>query len=423
MPFRKLVSGTFVAAIDQAWLSGLNFVIGLAFIHGTTRIEYGRYAMLFNGILLAQSIQNALITSPMTTVIPMREGAIRSQLMSDVRKAQAVLSVLLPLLGAVFVWAAFAIRSRAGEPAWPALPFGVAVLGVLLREFLRSVCFLEGVPARALATDVAYGVLLLSAVAYLLAAGQWDASAALLAMGVAAVAATACGLRRRGSATEVNTVRAAGRGMRELWPYARWALPSVLVTWGYMNAYVYVVGAQMGAAAVGDLSAGRLLLVPLSMMFVAWTSMFRPRASRWVALGELPTLNGYVRHSLVAVLGVVCGYGLVLFTLYPIIQPLLLGEKYARLEPVVTAWLAFFTVNGIRTVGMACMLTADRGYRAMYYYGWVAFLTSVPLVLLAGVLASPVGVVLALCMAEAVLAALIWFRGWPRMHSFRGAAP
>ena len=422
MTFRKLISGTLVAGVDQAWLSGLNFLIGLAFIHGGTKIEYGQYAMLFNGVLLVQSIQNALINSPMTTVVPGRDVTEQPRLIADLSGAQTVLALLLAISGAAVVWVWLLLQAGGSGPHAAALAFGIAALGVLFREFVRAVCYVKHAPATALATDLAYGGLLLMAVAYLVSTAGWNAHSALFAMGLAAAASVSYALWRGGFGLRMRSLFRAQQALAELWPCARWALRSVVVTWAYLNTYVYVVGAKMGASAVADLTAARLLLVPLSMAFVAWANIFRPRAARWVAAGKTDVLDTYVQKSLLAVVALVAAYAFLLFALYPFLQPLVLGEKYAQLEPLVAAWLAFFTLNGVRSVGMACMLTADRGYRAMYYYGWVAFAVCFPGVLVAGIFGNTIAVVAALCAAELVLAALIWLRGWPRMNAVAQAA-
>ncbi len=73
---RDLFSGAVIAIIDQAMLSALNLLIGLAIIRLGEKLDYGIYVQLFTLLLLAQSLQDAAINAPMVALAPQHRALI-----------------------------------------------------------------------------------------------------------------------------------------------------------------------------------------------------------------------------------------------------------------------------------------------------------------------------------------------------------
>jgi len=171
----------------------------------------------------------------------------------------------------------------------------------------------------------------------------------------------------------------------------------------------------MSKDAVADLSASRLLLVPLSLLAVGWSSAFRPRASQWMAAGDVARVHQAAVQSAWAFVAAGLVYGGLLWAAMPLLQAGLLGEKYITATALVVPWLAFFTIASVRTVGMSSMLASAGAFKTMYGYSWVALSVSVPALLFAGLRNEVALIVSALAATECVLCAIVWFSGWPKI--------
>jgi len=416
---RRLLTGSLLGAIDQAVLSAFSLGVGLAFIRLGSKYEYAAYTLLFSALQLAQAVQNALISSPLTTLGAGRSasGGVNSLTEAAKRLQSWLVAAIVGacVLGALWDWFVGAAR----VPVIAAL--ALASAGLLSREFIRAGHFLRHQALRALASDLFYVGVAAALIGALILAHALTAALVLGAMGVAGLtSAFRSGL---GSRRLFGAVPAAERAhMIELWACAKWALPSVVNSWLQANAFLFLVQWLISHEAVADLSASRLLLVPLSFLAVGWASAFRPRATSLFANGQVAQVHRMAMRSAIGFLAVGAIYGGCLYLAMPLLQSAVLGPKYTGLGWMVVSWLVLFIVMAVRGVGMTCMLTHPSGFRSLYVYGCVALIVAVPAVVMAGLAGSLPCVVAGLSLSELVLAGLIWGHGWPALRRI-GARP
>lgn len=386
------------ALADQAWLSLLGFAVSLAFIRAAPKEEFAAYVLLLTPIFLAQGLQNALFLSPQATVLPAAGEARRASLRATSAALQAAFGLAVALLGALLLPAYRFLSGQAGDPLL-ALAFGGALLGALAREGLRAARYVEGRAPHALREDLVYGLLLLAGLAGLLAGEALTARNVLAALALAGVLP----LARAALGRPVPRPDAAA--WRQLWACGRWALPGVLLTWVNLNAYVYVAAAALGAAALADINAARLLLMPAGLAITAWSNLARPRISALHAVGEVRAIR---RRSLVSIAwggAALAGFVALVALAYPWLESFL-GTQYRGLLPLVLVWGGFFLLNLPRSVLMASLMTDAAGYRALHHYAWLALLLGLPgLLLLAP--RGPLWVIGVLCAVELLMLGLV----------------
>src|SRR5213079_151583 len=115
------------------------------------------------------------------------------------------------------------------------------------------------------------------------ATGEVRAGRVLAVAGVAALLPGAGVLalaRRRVGARDLR------RAARLLVGQGKWTLPGMAVTWGQTTGYAYIVAWFLGSAAVAELSAARLFVMPLNTLMTAWGRIFVPRAGALLATGD-----------------------------------------------------------------------------------------------------------------------------------------
>jgi O-antigen/teichoic acid export membrane protein len=409
----KFLLRSVLAAGDQAVVSIGNLAIGLAFVKFAPKAEYGQYSMIFAGLLLGQSLQNAAFLSPMLTVLPGLSPAERNAALRRLGLMQASFAVALATLAGI----AYALFSQfAAVTPVPAMAVSAAVIGVLAREAVRGTQYAAQRVVGAFAGSLLYSFLMIGGIALLISQQHFNLFNVLLMTFAAGIASTAVLVVDRSLNVSSDAAPCPDDLGRRIWECARWALPSVVVSWAASFAYVYPLGALVGAAAVADVSAARLFLVPVSLLVTGWANVFRPRASRLLADRKVSELESMAHRSAALLVCITVGLGLVVTLLLPTFERHF-AAQYAGLMPIVIAWTIYFCVQTVRGVGMSAMLASQSGYKPLHTYGWISLAATAPAVLAACMATSSPAVVSALTVGELVLLTLIGTRGWPEIKA------
>jgi len=140
------------ALIDQAMVSGVNFLTGILLARYLGLEEFGRFTLAWMAVLFVNSIQHAAINSPMMSVGP-------KQPESEVRAYYGAIFVQQIVFSCViFVLLYLGVRlSAVMFPEWQAdslaLPLASAALGFQFQDFLRRYFFTRERSSAAFAND------------------------------------------------------------------------------------------------------------------------------------------------------------------------------------------------------------------------------------------------------------------------------
>jgi O-antigen/teichoic acid export membrane protein len=358
------------AVADQAWLSLLSFAISLAFIWGATKAEYGYYLLLLAPLLLIQSIQNAIVNSPLATFLPAADEAGKTR----IRTTAATLHIYLALACAVLGLAGLQVYGWLAHFHVSALllaGFTLAIIGTIARESQRSFAYVQGQGMRALASDLVYGSILLAGIGLAIAGSSLSAGIVLALTGIAGIAPMLLKLGKfEGLQTHADPIK-------QFWSCGRWALPSVIVTWVNLGSYPYFAGKALGISTVADIGAARLFLMPIGLMMTAWANWYRPRISRLFAAGDVNAIKRITHTSLLVGLAIMALLAVFFLVAYPFLERFL-GPQYQGLQPVVLMWLLFFTISLARNFYMATLMIDANGYKILHHITWLALALSLP---------------------------------------------
>lgn len=393
-------AGDFVlATVDQALLSAMSLGTVVLFIHSAPKEEYGRYTLVNGLVLLATGMQAALVTTPLTALGSRLGRAERNEMVATVFDLQSLLALALGGL------LALGIRFLDGD-RWLAAAAALAVAGAFLREYQRTADYLDRAPGRVLIGDLAYVALAAAGLVAAMHAGHaLRAPAVLAAVGGAALVSSLGLLRRRNGARHARAVA------RRLLDDGRWTLPGMAVTWAQNTGYSYVVALMCGSAAVAELAAARLFIMPINLVVAAWTRIFLPRAGALLASGGADGgeagLRALARRSLRLLLVLSLTYLLAPGAFFWLGGGRLLPSKYAGLAPFVFAWCCFFVVSATRSVASTSLL-AHSAFRLVFGFSVAAAVTSLALMPILIRLIGQGGAVCALVGGELVLSVLAW---------------
>ena len=287
-----------VSTLDQAAVSGFNFLTGIIVARTVDIGSFGRFALVMIAVTLAQSVHNALITAPMMTIVGRRRGQSQSYFASLLVYA-ALLSLGGGLLVAAFIGGLFAARGDAASPEFVAAA-GCVAAAQNLQFTLRRLLFARTAGAGALRMDLSRaGLFVLAAAAWHYGRGTTTVEELLWILAATAVATSLPALRHH--------LRAVRRGLhlgtvtRRHVPLSRWLLPVVLLTFGQEQAVWIIAGVMLGDTAMGGLRASQYL-VGLVLLFLSSTENVIPvAAARALTGGGERGLHRYLGSAAAAI--------------------------------------------------------------------------------------------------------------------------
>ena len=140
--------------LDQALVSGSNFITGIILVRGLGLIEFGRFTIAYAILLLANSVQLSFISSPMITL-----GSLcatpeeRRHFVRGIYGVQLIFCATASVLAVIGTTIYVRIRHSAGASGF-LLPFASAVVAFLMQDWLRRYYFTVGKAAASFWNDV-----------------------------------------------------------------------------------------------------------------------------------------------------------------------------------------------------------------------------------------------------------------------------
>jgi len=193
------------------------------------------------------------------------------------------------------------------------------------------------------------------------------------------------------------------------WSVGRWDVLGSFVTWGYGQSYIYFAALHGGLNEAAEVSAGRLLGVPLSLMWISYANVMRPSASRFLADGDSMEVHRLARWSIAFVIGLSVAYSLLVYLLVPMLEPSLFGGKFPMLRPLAMCWVAYFALTGISTVA-ANLLRSALDFRQVFRLQVASGIAAVMLLGISMSFAAAESLVVAMVVLEMVTSVLFWQR-------------
>ena len=416
---KKFWSDSILSLIDQGLLSALNFLVGISLIRLTSKETYGLYVQLYAGGLFLVMLLDSSIGGPLTTVASGVSNTVRTHLRHAYWRQQLKISLLLAVLvipvGIMGIGQSDDVVTRWGI----ALTFASFMLVTGLREYCRTIGFVEHQISSILKQDVAYVVLVVIGFGFIHYFFSINLIAIFTVLTLASFLSSAPKMwhlhAQYGLVKSEDTTQQLAECRTQIIAYAKWALPGAMLAWMSNYSYVYLSGLWLGVVATADLNAARLLLMPIPLAVVAWSRIARPTAGRLIATQDWRGLN---RLTLLSILMVEVGilfYVSALVFFLPWLNGHVFGAKYQGLDALISIWGVYFAFNSARCIGTV-WLTSGGAFRALLFMSVSAF----ALVLVVSNLAIPhwgrVGAIMALIVVELYQLVLVWSVTLPRLR-------
>ncbi len=324
-----------IALIDQAVLSLFNLALNLVLIRLAAPAEFGRFIFAAAVVLVLTSLQNALVSTPLSIMLPGRPPAEQEEV------ARTIISFDFVFRCAA-AFSAPIIGLMASDDFGFLVAIGLATFTTLGRETARSLALAHERVFQCLRIDLtAIG----GTIAAVAALWWWlppaIASLVGIAIGnlVAMVAITSDPSPRR---LKVSAAISAYR--QQCWADTRWSLIGAGTTEVQYRSYVFALELFRDATTLAAVQAGRLLLGPLPLVVAAWGRVARPAMARDLAAGNPRTMIRLTVQGMSYVMAIGVLYCAALYVAWPLAEAWVFRGKYQDAGAMTAAWAGYMFV-------------------------------------------------------------------------------
>jgi O-antigen/teichoic acid export membrane protein len=354
---------------DQILISGATFGTMVYLAKDLGPAEFGAFSLAYLALLLANSMQGALVCQPHNILGSSMEGDAFRNFTSSLALAQTVVAGAFGLLVLVGASAAVVLGLNAHHLI---LPLTVAVPAWQLQEFARRVLYTKDRVRTAFWNDVvSYGGQLVLVV-ILVARHELTTAIALYAVGVTSALAGLAGLW---SIRSYLGGRIEPGAIRESWIIGRWFFAATVANWFASQMYPVLTAGVLGVYATGVFRALQNLIAPTQILANAFQTLGMPRASREHARGGRRALTSFLARASVLLAVPLLGYFLIVGAFARPLIALFYSPAYAQAAFVI--WplgLAYLLSYAGRVLGIG--LAASHRSRPLFYAQLVAAATT-----------------------------------------------
>ncbi|MBZ5571456.1 MAG: hypothetical protein LAO09_06210 [Acidobacteriia bacterium] len=338
-----------LAIVDQALISGSNFLVSILLARWLVPEQYGAYAVAFGFFLLLSLVYGALVLEPMAVF---GGSSYRDSLRGYLGSLLWIHVTISLTIAAVFGATALGAWKIAPSGGLAGAMAGVTIASpcVLLFWLARRTFYLELSPAKAATGALIYFTVSSGGLFFLFRYGLLSPFSAFVLIGTAALGTGIYLLALlRGELRHAPFTQPVSEVWKKHWNYGRWALLSCVASW--IPAYIYypLLSSFGGMARSGELKALMNFTLPVEQVKTALGLLFLPYAASVLEREGRASAGALSRRMTLVAVGVAVAYWSVMLGLaQPAFRVLYSGRylEVAHLLPIVAlgsiAWCGSF---------------------------------------------------------------------------------
>lgn len=391
------------ALFDQALVSGANFTTNVLLARAFGVREYGVFALAWIAVLFVNSLQYALIITPMMSIGPKQDAADRPAYYGSV----LVQELVFALLGGACMYSGVSL-STVLYPQWGvgflALPISLATAGYLLQDFLRRYFFCTQQSRMALATDIVSYLTQLPILFWLSIRHTATISAAVWIIGATSQAGFFACIHW------LEPIRIDGTAFRQVfsrhWKMSRWLAPSAFMQWGAGNLFLMAAPVYYGAAASALLRAAQNIVAVAHIWFLGLDNVVPAEAGRQMRVNGTTGMLHFIKKILFRWGGVTLAFTSIIAAFPGFWLKITYGNKYAADGSVLRLYALLYLFTFISGPLRAALQAIE--YTAPIFWAYPA------LIAFSAALAGPfarslglIGVLLGMCATQLIFQSII----------------
>lgn len=265
-----------VALLDQAMVSGTNFLTGILFARFLGVEEFGRFTLTWMAVLFINSIQMAMITVPMMSIGPKQTkdkapyyyGAVITQ-----QACFSILSFITIYLGVKF--------SKFVYPEWNidylALPLAAVTFFFQNQDFLRRFFFTMNRHGMAFINDsISYIGQLILLICLFFTTSMDTTSVLFVIAGTSALSVISGIFFLNGISWQSNVFF---QVFKTNWHFSKWITASAVLQWTSGNLFIVAAGSILGPTVVGAIKAAQNIMGVSHILFQGLENIVPVKAS------------------------------------------------------------------------------------------------------------------------------------------------
>lgn len=384
-----------IALFDQGILSLFNLGINLALIRFAAPMEFGRFIYALTLILVMTSLQNALVATPITVMLPGRIDAERRSGLSTLVSFDLGLRMGCALLAGALCFL------TEWSPAFIAATV-LAVFTTLARETARNIYIASDRVRKCLMLDA---LTVVSACITIALCWTIFKPAVVCLIGLTVGNIVGLIVLARGLGGKRMQPGMTVSAYTKFWKKTKWSLVGAATTEVQYRNYVFAIEFFRSTSTLAYVQAGRLVIGPLILIVQSWGRIAKPAMAKALALRDPRKALNTLYGGLVLIFVICVVYFAALAMAWPWLEDLIFHGKYPGIAIMTLAWAGFAFVN-VFNHALASLLIAANELRdlAMVSIG-TAIITCILLIGLSFAV-PPVYAVYVLIVGEVI--ALAW---------------
>lgn len=334
--------------LDQALQSVTNLCVGIILIHYATKEEYGLYGVGFASLLLLIGFSNAIVSTQMTVLAPTKKQELQNHFCASL--IIGFFLWLIPLFSIVAtITLIFSYVYDLSE--YEKLIYAVLLSSppTILIEIMRRYFYLKLRPKTVFKMGLLYTfIYFISLTAILLNTKNNLHVYALLTNGFASLLAASIFFSMSDMSWR-GAFCTSSESLKECWKDGKWALGGVLVTWGQIQGYVYVLALIEGSALVAEANAARLFLAPINVLSTGFSKVVMPRLVKFRINDKWQQAIITARKILIIMLVIIIAYSFSIYFIKDWIIDRFMNHDYKDIGILIYYWSIFFICQAFRT--------------------------------------------------------------------------
>ncbi len=265
--------------IDQAIVSGGNFMLGLVLIRLLGLEQYGLFAMLWMGVLFALSLQQAFVTKPLMTLAIGQEKAEQHNYFHALWNIQCFFGGLIVLLlcGATYTCSTFD-----GAPEWLAYVPSIASIAYfyLLQDYIKKTCFIKKEYEKPMVIDGLNYSIIFSGLYYFHLTESTSLWNTLMLVGVGYLTSTLLYSKRLFFKNKNAVSPFYGELLKKHYHFSSWLLGTSILQWFSGNFFLIAAASTLGTTAVGAVRMGQNIVGLCHILFLAMENIVPAEAAQ-----------------------------------------------------------------------------------------------------------------------------------------------
>ena len=341
---------------DQLLVSGTNFMTGVLLARALGVEAFGVFSLAWLVLLFMQSLQHAMVFSPMMSLGPKQRGGETAPYYAAVAMHQMALCVIFGVCVMLILPLERSLGLRWMQ-ANVVVALAICVVVVQCYEFLRRYNFVIQRPRTVFLNDLLRnGLQLTTLTVWSIYGPRVGVAGVLLAIAVCSTMGILAFLRS--APPLLSDLRGVRMIVNRHVHFSKWLVGSALLQWTTANFIVVASGVLLGPVAVGALKASQTLVGVTHVFFQAADNVLPVHAARIYEVGGQQALRAFMMR-----LFLVGGSGTALVCLALAIPArqwltLLFGQGYAEYSLVVVGFACAYFL-------LACTMPLRFAFLAM----------------------------------------------------------